>query len=202
MYKYFEGIPTGNIADSNGFAGVMDSGIRPLERHMTLCGRALTCACVGGDNLTIHKAVLEAKPGDVLVVTCGGYTNAGVFGEMLGICCRARGIAGVVIDGSCRDSNELIDMGFPVYSRGVNPNGTTKTTCGSVNEKIICGGVWVEPGDIVVGDADGIVVIKQNVAEEVLRKSQEKKAKEESLKAVFASSKSTAEVLGFMGRIR
>ncbi len=201
IYEKFIGIPSGNIADSNGFRGVMDGGIHPLDRHMELCGRALTCACAAGDNLTIHKAVLLAKPGDVLIVNCGGYPNAGVFGEMLAVCCRARGIKGVVIDGSCRDSNEIIDMGFPVYVRGVNPNGTTKFTCGAVGDKTLCGGVWVETGDVVVGDADGVVVIKPDEAEAVLQKAQAKKAHEDELRPQFAAGKSTAELLGLMDKI-
>ena len=108
----FNGIPTGNIADSGLCRGIMDAGIQPLDRHMTILGRAVTVQCAGGDNLTIHKAVLLAKPGDVLVISCGGFLNAGCFGDMLATCCMARGIKGVVIDGSCRDSLELIEMGF------------------------------------------------------------------------------------------
>jgi len=198
----FKGIPTGNIADNQGFRGVMDAGIQPLDRHMSVAGRALTCACAAGDNLTIHKAVLMAQPGDVLVVSCGGYVNAGVFGEMLAVCCRARGIAGVIIDGSCRDSLELIEMGFPTYTRGVNPNGTIKETCGEVNGRILCGGVWVEGGDIIVGDADGVVVVKADEAETVLKLASAKKAKEDTLRPQFAAGKSTAELLGLMDKIK
>lgn len=201
-YEEFRGIPTGNIADSNQFRGVMDAGIYPLERHMEICGRALTCACAAGDNLTIHKATLHAKPGDILIISCGGYLNAGVFGEMLAVCCRARGITGVVVDGSCRDSNEIIDMGFPVYVRGINPNGTSKLTCGAVNERILCGGIWVDSGDIIVGDADGVVVVKPEEAEEVLEKSKAKKAKEDILRPRFAEGETTAELLGLMGKIK
>ena len=201
-YEGFGEIPTGNIADSNGFKNVMDAGIHPIDRHMKVCGRALTCACAAGDNMTIHKAVLMAKPGDVLVVNCGGYMDAGVFGEMLAICCRSRGVAGVIIDGSCRDSNELIDLGFPTFVRGINPNGTTKYTCGAVNEQILCGSVRVDPGDIVVGDADGVVVIKQEEAAQVLQKAKAKKAREDVLRPQLAAGKSTAELLALMDRIR
>ncbi len=202
IVKAFQGIPTGNIADSQGFCGVMDAGIQPLDRHMQLVGRALTCACAAGDNLTIHKAVLLAKPGDVLVISCGGYLNAGVFGEMLALCCQAKGIAGVVIDGSCRDSLELIEMRFPTYTRGVNPSGTIKETCGEVNGKILCGGVWVEAGDIIVGDADGVIVVKANEAEKVLELASTKKAREDVLRPQFASGKTTAELLGLMDKIK
>ena len=197
----FRGIPTGNIADSQGFSGVMDAGIQPLDRKMLVVGPALTCAGTAGDNLTIHKAVLMAKPGDVLVVNCGGWQNSGVFGEMLALCCKAKGIAGVVIDGSCRDSLELITMGFPTYTRGVNPNGTIKETCGQVNGKILCGGVWVEAGDIIAADADGVVVVKAAEAPQVLEKACAKKSREEQLRPLLMEGKSTAELLNLMDKI-
>ncbi len=189
-------IPTGNIADSQDFSGVMDAGIQPLDRNMRIAGPALTCACAAGDNLTIHKAVTLAKPGDVLVINCGGWMNSGVFGEMLAICCQTKGIAGVVIDGSCRDSLELIKMGFPTYSRGVNPNGTIKASCGQVNGSILCGGIWVEAGDYIVADADGVVVVKPQEAEQVLKKASAKKAREEQLRQLLRDGKTTAELLG------
>ena len=198
----FQGIPTGNIADSQGFRGVMDAGIQPLDRKMHVVGRALTCACAAGDNLTIHKAVVMAQPGDVLVVSCGGYLNCGVFGEMLAISCRAKGIAGIIIDGSCRDSLELIEMDFPTYVRGVNPNGTIKETCGAVNGKILCGGVWVNGGDIIAADADGVVVIKPDEAAEVLKKASAKKVRESELRPLLAAGKTTAELLGLIDKIR
>jgi len=200
IYQDFYGIPTGNIADSQNFRGVMDAGIQPLDRKMQMVGRALTVACAAGDNLTIHKAVLMAQPGDILVVSCGGYLNCGVFGEMLAISCRAKGIAGIVIDGSCRDSLELIEMNFPTYVRGVNPNGTIKETCGAVNGKILCGGVWVEGGDVIAADADGVVVIKPAEAEEVLRKAAAKKVRESELRPLLAAGQTTAELLGLMDK--
>ena len=95
--REFEGIPTGNVCDSNNRMGAMDPGIQALDRHMTVVGRAFPVECAPGDNLTIHKAVLEAQPGDVLVVNCGGFLHAGGFGELLATACRARGIAGIVI---------------------------------------------------------------------------------------------------------
>ena len=200
IYQDFYGIPTGNIADSQNFRGVMDAGIQPLDRKMQMVGRALTVACAAGDNLTIHKAVLMAQPGDILVVSCGGYLNCGVFGEMLAISCQAKGIAGIVIDGSCRDSLELIEMNFPTYVRGVNPNGTIKETCGAVNGKILCGGVWVEGGDVIAADADGVVVIKPAEAEEVLKKAAAKKVRESELRPMLAAGQTTAELLGLMDK--
>ncbi len=193
----FKGIPTGNICDMNNREGSMDSGIKPLHYQFELTGYAMTVTCLPGDNLTIHRAIAEAKPGVVLVINCRGFLEAGVFGELFATSCRARGIAGVVIDGACRDKKDLIDMNYPVFSRGVCPNGTLKETCGEINTVIECGGRVVAPGDIIVGDADGVVVIPQARAETILKKAQAKKAKETELKVLLAQGRTTAELMGF-----
>lgn len=198
----FQGIPTGNICDSNDRLGAMDSGIQALDRHMTVVGRAFTAFCPPGDNLTIHKAVLEAQPGDVLVVNCGGYLQAGVFGELLATSCRARGIAGIVIDGACRDKNELIEMNFPTFVRGTCPNGTVKEDCGDTNVPMTCGGLTVEPGDVIIGDCDGVVVIPKAKAETVLEKSKAKKAFEDSIRDKLAEGVSTAELFHLTAKFK
>lgn len=197
LAKEFLGIPTGNICDMNGLEGAMAAGMMPLHYKMKLAGPAMTVECQPGDNLTIHKAIALAEPGCVLVITCKGYTDRGVFGELFATSCVARGIVGVVIDGACRDKEDLIDMNFPVYSMGVNPNGTRKEVCGEINVPISCAGVLVNPGDIIIGDADGIVVIKKENAAEVLEKAKAKKAKEAELKPLLAAGKTTVELLGF-----
>jgi len=200
-YQRFLEAPTGNICDANGGRGVMDAGIHPLDRHMQMAGRALTVACAAGDNLTIHKAVVLAQPGDVLVINCGGYLNAGVFGEMLALSCMAKGIAGVVIDGSCRDVNDLIELGFPTFVRGVNPRGTIKDTCGAVGGEVLCGGVTVRAGDVVVGDCDGVVVIPQEEAEEILDKALAKKKREDEMRPLLRAGGTTAELLGLVDKL-
>ena len=200
-YQRFLEAPTGNICDANGGRGVMDAGIHPLDRHMQMAGRALTVACAAGDNLTIHKAVVLAQPGDVLVINCGGYLNAGVFGEMLALSCMARGIAGVVIDGSCRDVNDLIELGFPTFVRGVNPRGTIKDTCGAVGGEVLCGGVTVRSGDVVVGDCDGVVVIPQEEAEAILDKALAKKQREDEMRPLLRAGGTTAELLGLVDKL-
>lgn len=200
-YQRFLEAPTGNICDANGGRSVMDAGIHPLDRHMQLAGRALTVACAAGDNLTIHKAVVLAQPGDVLVINCGGYLNAGVFGEMLALSCMAKGIAGVVIDGSCRDVNDLIELGFPTFVRGVNPRGTIKDTCGAVGGEVLCGGITVRAGDIVVGDCDGVVVIPQEEADQILDKALAKKQREDEMRPLLRAGGTTAELLGLMDKL-
>lgn len=200
--RQFEGIPTGNICDSNGRVGAMDPQIQALDRNMTLVGRAFTVECAPGDNLTIHKAVLEAQPGDVLVVNCAGYRNAGSFGELLATACRARGILGIVIDGACRDKNELIEMNFPTFVRGTCPNGTVKEFCGRTNLPMVCGGLTVKPGDVIIGDCDGVVVIDQDKAEEVLERSIAKKAFEDDVRAKLEQGVTTAELFHLYDKFR
>ncbi len=195
--KEFLGIPTGNICDCNGLEGAMAAEIMPLHYKMKVAGTAMTVECQPGDNLTIHKAIAIAEAGSVLVISCKGYTDRGVFGELFATSCMARGIAGVVIDGACRDKEDLIDMNFPVFSKGVNPNGTRKEICGAINVPIVCGGIQVNPGDIIVGDSDGVVRIAKENAAEVLEKAKAKKAKETELKPLLAAGKTTVELLGF-----
>lgn len=198
----FRGIPTGNICDSNERLGSMSYAIQALDRSFAVTGRAMTVSCHPGDNLTIHKAIYEAQPGVVLVIDCHGYMDAGCFGEMFAISCRKKGIAGVVIDGACRDKNGLIEMGFPVFSRGTCPNGTTKEIPGKINHPILCGGRRVEPDDIIVGDCDGVVVIEKAQAESVLERAKAKLLFEESVLAPnLAKGRTTVELMGLAQKL-
>lgn len=198
----FRDIPTGNICDSNNRMGALDPAIQALDRHMTVAGRAYTVQCPPGDNLTVHKAMLEARPGDVLVVSCGGFLNAGGFGELMATACQVKGIAGVVIDGACRDKNELIEMGFPTFARGTCPNGTVKENCGATGTAVLCGGTLVRTGDIVVGDCDGVVVIPREEAEGVLERSKAKKAKEDEIRQKLLQGITTAELFNLHPKFR
>ena len=198
----FKGIPTGNICDSNNRVGAMDSEIKPLSRHMSMVGSAVTVSCAAGDNSTIYKAIKLAKAGDVLVINCCGYKNAGVFGELFTIICMMHGIAGVVIDGACRDKNDIISLNFPVFTRAVCPNGTIKEYCGEVNKPFSCGGVAVNPGDVVIGDCDGVVVIPLSNAEEVLRKSLAKKAAEDEMRKQLERREMPEKMLSLFSRFK
>ena len=198
----FRGIPTGNICDSQDRLGALDPAIQALDRHMTVVGRAYTVQCPPGDNLTIHKAMVEAQTGDVLVVSCGGFVNAGGFGELMATACQVKGIAGIVIDGACRDKNELIDMGFPTFARATCPNGTLKENCGATGTAVLCGGALVRAGDIVVGDCDGVVVIPQENADAVLERSKAKKAREDEIRRQLLQGISTAELFDLTKKFR
>ncbi|RXT00617.1 RraA family protein [Ammoniphilus sp. CFH 90114] len=162
--------PTCNLADVMGRFHVMDPGIQPVDRQMKLAGHAVTVQCRPGDNLMLHKALEVAKPGDILVVNTNGNTTSAVFGELM--CRTAMGakLGGIVVDGAVRDVLALSEQGFPTFSRSVCASGCDKDGPGEINYSIASGGVSVQPGDIIVGDADGVVVIPLAEAKTVLEK--------------------------------
>ena len=193
-------LPTGNVADNNtGMPrqGVMDSGIKPIDSKSHMVGRAVTVRCYPGDNLALHQGIYAANPGDVLVLDCRGYTEAGHFGDIMALACQVRGIAGVVIDGSCRDAEDIKALGLPVFVRGFNPTGTVKASLGQVNVPITCGGVRVNPGDIVLGDCDGVVVVPRESEDHVFAGARAKFEKEQHLVEELKAGKSTLEIYGF-----
>lgn len=150
------------FADVAGRRGTMHGRIRALRPRMKLCGSAFTVEVRPGDNLMIHAAIALARPGDVLVIDGKGDQTSALMGTIMMTACRQRGIAGVVMDGAARDSIEIDEMDFPVFSVGTNPNGPTKNIGGRIGHPISCGGVTVNAGDFVLGDADGVVVIERD----------------------------------------
>ena len=166
------------LADVAGRRGAMNGRIRPLHPHMTLAGSALTIEVRPGDNLMIHAAISLAKPGDVLVVDGKGDLSSALMGTIMMTACRQLGIAGVVIDGAVRDSGEIIDLNYPVFAAGTNPNGPTKNIGGRIGHPVSVGGVTVHPGDFIIGDGDGVVVIERDRLESLLPAA-EKKVKDE-----------------------
>lgn len=197
----FKQLPTGNVCDANGKVGNMDSGIKPIDPKSKLVGPAVTVRSQPGDNLLLHKAIYEAEPGSVLVIDARGFTGAGPFGDIMVTACQVRGIAGVVIDGACRDAEDIEAKGFPVFARALNPGGTVKESLGPINETIQCGGVMVRAGDIIVGDRDGVVVVPQEKAREVLQAAQAIFDKELKIKEMLHQGKTTLEIFGFDKRI-
>ena len=193
-------LPTGNVADNNNSVphqGVMDSGIKPIDSTSHMVGRAVTVRCYPGDNLALHQGIYDANPGDVLILDCHGYTEAGHFGDIMALACKVRGIAGVVIDGSCRDAEDIKALGLPVFVRAFNPSGTVKASLGEVNVPVLCGGVNINPGDLVFGDCDGVVVVPKSVEDEVVEKAKAKFEKELKIVEALKQGKTTLEIYGF-----
>jgi 4-hydroxy-4-methyl-2-oxoglutarate aldolase len=151
------------IHEAQGRKGAVDAGIKPIDRDMRFCGTAFTVVCHPRDNIMLQVAISYAQPGDVLVVASGGQ-QAGQFGDVLANACVARGITALVTDGGVRDTREIRELGFPVFSRYVAIHGTVKESLGPVNQPLVFGGQLVRPGDVVKGDCDGVVVVAREDA--------------------------------------
>jgi 4-hydroxy-4-methyl-2-oxoglutarate aldolase len=166
------------LADVAGRRGALHGRIQALRHRMKLAGSALTVEVRPGDNLMIHAAIALAKPGDVLVIDGKGDRSAALMGTIMMNACRQVGIAGVVIDGAVRDSAEIDEMDFPVFSVGTNPNGPTKLASGRIGHPVSAGGVTVRSGDLVIGDADGVVIVERERVEVLLQAAVQKVADE------------------------
>ena len=177
------------LADVAGRRGALDGRIAPLTPRTRLAGTALTVEVRPGDNLMIHAAMQIAKPGDVLVIDGKGDRSCALMGTIMMNVCVQLGIAGVVIDAAVRDSEEIVEMGYPVYSVGTNPNGPTKFVPGRINHPVSVGGVTVHPGDLVVGDADGVTVIEREKAPFMLELAAKKVADEQARIAAVKQGK-------------
>jgi 4-hydroxy-4-methyl-2-oxoglutarate aldolase len=166
------------VHEAMGRLGLALPVLRPVYPGARLCGPALTVLAQPGDNWMLHVAAEQIVPGDVVVVACTAESTDGFFGELLATSFRARGAVGLVIDGGCRDVKELQAMDFPVFSRAVSARGTVKATLGSVNVPVVCAGMHVEPGDVVIADADGVVVVPRLQAADVAAASASREARE------------------------
>lgn len=160
------------IHEAQGRLGAINSRIKPIHRNMTVCGPAFTVFSAPRDNIMLQLAIHFAQPGDVIIMSAGEYEEAGCFGDVLGNACLAKGIAGVITDTGVRDTQELIKLGLPVFSLSKCIKGTVKETLGQINGDIVIGGEIVRPGDVIKGDADGLVVVRREDAAKVARKSQ------------------------------
>jgi regulator of RNase E activity RraA len=170
--------PSSILADVAGRRGALSGRIAPLAPSMRFAGPAITVEVRPGDNLMIHAAMAVAQPGDVIVVDGKGDVSSALMGEIMSQQCVALGVVAVVIDGAVRDSEAIRELGFPMFAAGLNPNGPTKSVSGRLNHPIAIGGVSVSPGDLVVGDADGVTVIERSKAAAMLPLAADKVAAE------------------------
>lgn len=185
----FSSISTPTLSDVMGRHFCMDSSIKPIYTKAKIVGSAFTVKTYPSDNLMCHIALKMAMPGDVLVIDAGGYTNAGLWGELMSIAAKLKGIAGVVIDGGARDCREIEEMGFPVFARGISARGGYKINPGSINNPVACGGISVGPGDIIVADENGVVAIPKEDANNVYDKALKKIKQEEEIKEKLLEGK-------------
>lgn len=189
LVEGFRGIPVANIDDCMGRIASCDSSLIPMNKA-PLLGTAFTVRCPEGDNLMFHKALELAQPGDVLVIAAGGSMHRSLCGEIMSRTAMAAGLKGFVIDGCIRDKDEIAEFtDFPVYAKGVTPNGPYKNGPGEINVPVsVCGQV-ICPGDILIGDGDGLLVVKPEEAEELIKKATAISAAEAIQKADIASGK-------------
>ena len=184
------------IHEAQGRRGAMDSGIKPIDPGMRLAGRVFTVDSEPADNLMLHYALTHIAAGDILVVDAKGFMESGIWGDVMTAGAIAKGVGGLVVDGAVRDAQSMVDIGFPVFSRGLSIKGSGKRQVGKVQKPILCGGTIVRPGDIIIGDRDGLVIVDPAEIDEVLRLSEAREDNEAKLRQRLTDGETTYDIMG------
>ena len=195
-----QGVAT--IHEAQGRIGLLNPYMRPIYPTAKVAGSAVTVSCQPGDNLMIHAAVEVCQPGDVLVVVTTSKSTDGMFGDLLATSCQAHGIRGLIIDAGVRDVADLTTMNFPVWSKAISAQGTVKATPGSVNIDVVCAGAIIRRGDVVVGDIDGVVVVKREDAAEVAQLGQKRLEKEQKSREKLQAGELGVEFYGLRAKLK
>nr|WP_315219730.1 4-carboxy-4-hydroxy-2-oxoadipate aldolase/oxaloacetate decarboxylase [uncultured Duganella sp.] len=189
------GLGAATVHEAQGGKGALDSGMKPIDAAMRVAGPAFTVDALPADNLVLHYAMLKARRGDVLVVDAKGFLEAGVWGDVLTEQAMKMGLAGLVINGAVRDAAAIIAAGFPVFARGLSIKGTGKRQPGRIDVPVVIGDVRIEPGDIVIGDQDGLVVVARDAAETVLAAGRAREEKEAAYRERIRNGATTVDLL-------
>lgn len=195
-----QGVAT--IHEAQSRTGLLNPYLRPIYPAARVAGSAVTVSCQPGDNLMIHAAIEVCQPGDVLVVTTTSESTDGMFGELLATSCQAHGIAGLVIDAGVRDVADLTVMNFPVWSKAISAQGTVKATPGSVNIEVVCAGAIIRPGDVIIGDIDGVVVVKREHAEAISQLGQKRIEKEQNSRERLKAGELGVDFYGLRAKLK